>query len=50
MVREIKEMMYSYEETYIVDHSRFAKAFDFQPTPIEAAIKETVIWYKTQIC
>ncbi len=46
MIREVKEMMYSFEEPYVVDHSRFAEAFDFQPTPIAEAIKETVAWYK----
>ena len=48
MVREVKEMMYSYEEPFIVDHSRFAEHFSFQPTPVEQAIKETVAWYKSK--
>lgn len=46
MIREVKEMMYSYEESYFVEHKQFSEHFDMKATPIEIAIKDTVDWYK----
>ncbi len=46
MLREMKEMLYEFEEPYIVDSSRFAETFGACPTPHEQAIKETVAWYR----
>lgn len=45
-VREIVEMMYEFEEPFIVDDSRFVAAFGNGVTPHEEAIKETVAWYR----
>jgi nucleoside-diphosphate-sugar epimerase len=46
MIREVKEMMYTTTEPYIVDHSDFEKAFGINITSHEEAIKETVKWFK----
>ena len=46
MIKETKEMMYTWEEAYIVDHSKFEAAFGSEVTPHEVAIKETVAWFK----
>ncbi|MCP5063161.1 MAG: NAD-dependent dehydratase, partial [Ignavibacteriae bacterium] len=46
MIKEVKEMMYSMTEPYIVDHSDFEKSFGVNITPHEEAIKETVEWFK----
>jgi nucleoside-diphosphate-sugar epimerase len=46
--REVVEMMYEFEEPFIVDHSQFESAFGSQVTPHEQAIKETVAWYRAQ--
>ncbi len=46
MVKEVKEMMYTMTEPYIVDHSDFENIFGANPTPHNVAIKETVEWYK----
>jgi nucleoside-diphosphate-sugar epimerase len=46
MVREIKEMMYQWEQPYMVDHRKFEQAFGADPTPHETAIRETVAWYR----
>lgn len=46
VLREFKEMMYEFEEPYVVDHSRYAKAFGANPTPHRDAIRETVQWYR----
>lgn len=46
VVREFKEMLYEFEEPYVVDHSRFAAAFGTNITPHQQAIRETVQWYQ----
>ncbi|MCA9873175.1 MAG: NAD-dependent epimerase/dehydratase family protein [Anaerolineales bacterium] len=45
-LREFKEMMYEFEEPYIVDHSQYQAAFGNGVTPHETAIAETVAWYR----
>lgn len=47
-LREFKEMMYEFEEPYIVDHSQYQAAFGSETTPHEAAIAETAAWYRAQ--
>jgi nucleoside-diphosphate-sugar epimerase len=45
LLREMKEMLYEFEEPYIVDHSQFAHAFAATTTPHQQAIEETIAWY-----
>ena len=45
--KETVEMMYEFEKPFIIDSSKFEKAFGMKATPIREAIKETVEWYKT---
>ena len=45
--REMVEMMYEFEQPFIVDSSKFEKAFGMKATPMREAIKETVAWYKS---
>ena len=45
--RETVEMMYEFEEPFVIDSSKFEKAFGMKATPMRAAIKETVAWYKS---
>lgn len=47
-VREVVEMMYEFEEPFILDHSRYEAAFGNGATPHAEAIKETVAWYRSQ--
>lgn len=49
MIKEVKEMMYTTTEPYIVDHSEYEKTFGVNVTPHEKAIKETVTWYKNYL-
>jgi len=44
--RETVEMMYEFDKPFIVDSSKFVKAFGDIATPTRAAIAETVAWYK----
>lgn len=49
MVREVKEMMYEWEEDYIVDHSKFEQSFGAETTPHGEAIRETVAWFRNRL-
>lgn len=44
---ETVEMMYEFEQPFVVDSRRFETAFDMQATPMPEAIAHTVAWYKT---
>ncbi len=46
-VGEIIEMLYEFEEPFIVDHSLFEAAFGNHATPLNEAIRATVEWYRT---
>ncbi len=45
-VRETVEMLYEFEEPFVVDHTRFARAFGDHATPLREAIRDTVAWYR----
>ena len=45
--RESLEMMYEFDQPFIVDSSKFERAFGMKATPMREAIKETVAWYKS---
>ncbi len=47
MMREINEMMYQWEENFIVDDSRFRATFNIGPTEPERAAADTVAWAKS---
>jgi len=49
MLREIKEMMYSWEQEYIVSHEKYKSNFGDSFTSHEDAIRETVQWWKKNI-
>jgi len=44
-VREMIEMLYEFEEPFVADHSRFARAFGDHATSLGEAIRKTVRWY-----
>jgi nucleoside-diphosphate-sugar epimerase len=44
--RETVEMMYEFEKPFVVDSSKFERAFGSKPTPLEESIKATVAWYR----
>ncbi len=45
--KELVEMMYEFDQPFIVDSSKFEKAFGMKATPMREAIKETLAWYKS---
>ncbi|MGB2908572.1 MAG: NAD-dependent epimerase/dehydratase family protein [Candidatus Aminicenantaceae bacterium] len=47
VMRELNEMLYLWEEPFVVDHSKFEVAFGFKATPLDEAITQTVEWFRT---
>ena len=46
ILREVKEMLYEFEEPFVMDHSKFDQAFGNIATPLEEAIATTVEWFR----
>ncbi len=44
--RESVEMMYEFEKPFIVDHSKFSRAFGDHATPHREAVRRTIAWYR----
>lgn len=50
MMREIKEIMYEFEQPFIVDHGKFVEAFgEFATTPHQEAVRRTLDWYRSVV-
>jgi nucleoside-diphosphate-sugar epimerase len=47
-IREMIEMLYEFEEPFVVDDSRFERAFGERATPLREAIQRTVRWYREE--
>ncbi len=47
--KEMVEMAYEFEKPFLVDSSKFIKAFGNIATPHEVAVKETLDWYRAFI-
>ena len=45
-LRETIEMLYEFEEPFVVDHSKFEWAFGKHATPLKETIGDTVRWYR----
>ena len=46
LMRGVKETMYQSTRPWVVDHTNFDRAFGSRPTPHEAAIAQTIEWYR----
>ncbi len=47
-LRAVREVAYQLEQPFVLDHSKFARAFGAHPTPHAEAIRETLAWYRTR--
>jgi nucleoside-diphosphate-sugar epimerase len=47
-IRETIEMLYEFEEPFVVECSRFEREFGEQATPLRGAIQRTVRWYREE--
>jgi nucleoside-diphosphate-sugar epimerase len=45
--KEMVEMVYEFDQPFVVDSSKFEKTFGMKATPMKKAVKETVAWYKS---
>jgi nucleoside-diphosphate-sugar epimerase len=43
--RETVEMMYEFEQPFVVDHSKYVQAFGNHATPVNKGIQRTLEWY-----
>jgi nucleoside-diphosphate-sugar epimerase len=46
VLRELDEMLYEFEEPFIMDHSKFERAFGLKATPLDESIRTTVAWFR----
>jgi len=44
--REMVEMMYEFEKPFVIDSSKFTKAFGMTATPLEVGLRETLAWFR----
>ena len=47
VARHGAEMIYQFEMPFVVDGSRFQRAFGAKTTPLEEAVRTTLDWYRT---
>lgn len=48
MVRELKETAYQFDNPWVVDHSKFERAFGANATPLKDALAATIDWYRSR--
>jgi nucleoside-diphosphate-sugar epimerase len=46
VVREMVEMRYEFVQPYLLDGTKFTRAFGFTPTPHRDALAATIAWYQ----
>jgi nucleoside-diphosphate-sugar epimerase len=47
--RETVEMLYEFEQPFVVDHSNYAQAFGDHATPIREGLRQTIAWYRQHL-
>jgi len=45
-LREVKEMLYQFEDDFVLDSQRFTQTFGLAPTGLDQAIHATLAWYR----
>lgn len=46
MVREVAEMLYEFEQPFIIDHNKYERAFGSDTTPHREGIRQTLEWFR----
>ncbi len=49
LIRELKEMLYEFEEDFVTDSGDFERSFGLAPTETTRAVQETVAWFKSRL-
>ncbi len=47
--REVIEMLYEFEEPFVVDSSKAEQAFGLRATPLDEALRPTLAWWRTRL-
>lgn len=47
-LRAVRQVVYQLEQPFVVDHSKFERAFGARTTPHAEAIRHTVAWYRAR--
>lgn len=47
-LKAVREQLYQHQNPWVVDSSKFDKAFGWQATPLPDAIEATVAWFSTK--
>lgn len=47
--REMIEMLYEFEEDFVVDHSSYASMFGDHATPLAESLTTTIEWFRSQV-
>ena len=47
-LRALREVLYQSEQPWVVDHSKFRRAFGADPTPHREGIRATVEWFRAR--
>ncbi|MBZ0301919.1 MAG: NAD-dependent epimerase/dehydratase family protein [Anaerolineae bacterium] len=45
-VAEIWEMLYEFEQPFVLDHSKYVRAFGDHATPLSEALRTTIAWFR----
>jgi nucleoside-diphosphate-sugar epimerase len=45
-IRSVREQLFQVERPWVVDSSKFEQTFGFRPTPLPAAIRATMAWFR----
>ena len=46
--RELIEMLYEFEEDFVVDHSAYVSVFGDHATPLTESLARTIEWFRSQ--
>jgi len=47
-LRELPEIRYQFDATFVVDSTAAQTTFGLEPTPMEDALRETIVWYRSR--
>jgi len=47
-MRALVEMTYEFDESFVLDTTKFESTFGADGTPLARAVEETVSWYRAQ--
>lgn len=49
LMRELKETLYQFEQPFVVDHSKYERAFGAEVTPLRTGIRKTLDWFRGRL-